>query len=103
MQKMIYLIFTQIFITTLNAQVCDSSSQACLSAPAGLLAGNTKASSAVEFLNWMIIGIGGIVCIFFLIVGANKLNNNQYMASFASITAAAIVGGSSYFAFSFIN
>lgn len=81
-------------------KTCDSSDQACLTAPEGLLTGNAKATSAIQFFNWILFSVSMVGAITFGIKAAKKMSDEQWFGALGPGLASVVCGLATYIAFS---
>jgi len=84
-KKMNYvtLYFSAIIATSkLYAQVCDPQDQACLTAPEGILKGSTKATDAINLLNWLLFSASMVGAISFGMKTAKRMSDETVVWSF---------------------
>ena len=105
-KKMNYgmLYFSAMIATTkIYAQVCDPQDQACLTAPEGILKGSTKATDAVNLLNWLLFSASMVGAISFGMKTAKRMSDEQWFGALGPGLGAITCGITTYVAYSIIK
>ncbi len=87
----------------LYAQVCDPQDQACLTAPEGILKGSTKATDAINLLNWLLFSASMVGAISFGMKTEKRMSDEQWFGALGPGLGAITCGITTYVAYSIIK